>query len=308
MAAPRQTKPVPPTEELINIGDLGIYTGGFGIPSGDYALQFDVCMYDFRRADGSTGGPPKLGCVVTAQPLTGAIDSPATQFYGFGNGSEKSFAPNSTGKGIVTIPGGPGFIFNPSTNWAIFLKSLYDSGLPKGIFTGDCSVLDGMWVHTAQIDEPEERKAFANKMSEAQVEKRDRKISVVTEIKDNGKPWEGTGGMPSGAAVAAKAAAPRVNGQTAPMPQQPKPADGPDSADIQIAAQNGASKVLGTNANINGMLYLPFRTGTFTAVKELHGDDMAQAVQNTYFKDDTAVNNLLGLLGYKKAGVEIKPA
>ena len=89
------------------------------------------------------------------------------------------------------------------------------------------SVLEGIWVHMEQIDEPEERKSMKSATAEVQEVRRDNNISVVTEIKDGGMPWEGGGGYPkttgkpNGAAVAAKVA-PKVAPKAAPT-AEPEP-------------------------------------------------------------------------------------
>jgi hypothetical protein len=80
---------------------------------------------------------------------------------------------------------------------------MYDCGLPEGIFTNDLSVLDGIHVHTQNILEPEDRKGFGSQTGEVAEERRSGLVPVVTEIKEDGKPWEGTGGIPEAAATPA---------------------------------------------------------------------------------------------------------
>ena len=304
------------TAPAVMIGDLGAYTGGFTIPPGAYAMEFSVQMYEpaEEKARAKFGGA-RLGVVVKYHSLVEASqrgENALHAFYGMGNSAMQSFTPNpATGKGLVAIPGAPGGSLNNSTNWFVLLKSLYDSGLPAGVFTNDFSVLDGMHVTTALIDEPEERASFRSKTAEVQQEQRKNKICVVTEIHDDGKPWEGTGGIPAvgaGAPIpAAKTAATKPTARAAAPAAKAAPAAATtvDSADILEAAINCGSDILGNNAK--GMAKVGFKTQAFSAVKAKYNDDMAQAVQNTFFLTDEATNGLLSQLGYAVVGAMVKP-
>jgi hypothetical protein len=279
-------------------------------------MEFSVQMWEpaEEKARAKWGGP-KLGVVVKYHSLVDASqrgDNALHAFYGMGNSAMQSFAPNPvTGKGLVGIGGAHGGTLNNSTNWFVLLKSLYDSGLPAGVFTNDFSVLDGMHVTTALIDEPEERASFRSKTAEVQQEQRKNKICVVTEIHDDGKPWEGTGGIPAvGAGAptpAAKTAATKPTARAAAPAAKAAPAAATtmDSADILEAAINCGSDILGNNAK--GMAKVGFKTQAFSAVKAKYNDDMAQAVQNTFFLTDEATNGLLAQLGYAVVGAMVKP-
>ncbi len=159
------------------------------------------------------------------------------------------------------------------------------------------------------IPEPEERKGFQNKAATgeaAQEERRAGTVAVVSEILDEGKPWEGTGGIPE--AAPAKPAA-KVNGkvQTIKKPAAPPPVEeAAGDEDIQTAAINGISTVL--EKNPNGCPKLVLRTGTFKAVKDSAGDDMANAVLEAFFGDDATLTALLGQVGYTISAGAIKPA
>jgi len=302
-----------PVAEGINFGDLGMYVAGGGLPAGDYILFFDVCMYQAKNQQGANQGPPRLGVQLSAFPLDSPVaENKKEQFYSMGSNADKSFAPNpETGKGVVAIPGAAGQTLNHSTNWAILLKSLYDSGLPQGIFTNDLSVLDGIHVHMEQQDEPEERKGFQSQTGEAAGEmnanRGPKKIAVVTEIKDDGKPWEGTGGIPE--AAPAKPAA-KVNGKPAaakpvakPAAAAPVPAGADADEDLLIAAQNAVSAVLGNAKFAAGCTRVMLRTQTFAEGKKAPGNDaQANAILKAYFATDDALNELLGPLGYTLVG------
>lgn len=296
-----------PVVEGINFGDLSQYGGGFGIPAGKYALEFEVLMYDFKNAQGNTK-PPRLGVMIHAHSLTEVEhqgDKAYTQFYGMGSNAHASFQPNpETGKGLVVVPGGPGGILNDKTNWAVFLKSMYDCGLPNGVFTNSFTTIDGVHVQLTTVPEPIERQSFASKASEVAEERKPGMICVVTEIMDDGKPWENTGGLPTGVAAGtvAKPAA-KVNG--APTPISKPAAEPVDETDILQAAINGASAVL--EKNLKGMSKMAFRASTFTSVKATTGDDMAQAVQTQFFSNDDGVSSLLSQLGFHIEGALVKP-
>lgn len=295
----------------VNFGELSFYAAGGGVPPGDYALEFSVQMFQATTQTGVSRGPARLGVMVHAHSLTDPAhtgDGAYSQFYSMGSSADKSFAPNpETGKGLVAVPGGPATTLNNSTNWAIFLKSLYDCGLPAGVFSNDLSVLDGVHVHLTNVPEPEERKGFQSKTSEVQEDRKPGMISVVTEIKDDGKPWEGTGGIPTATTAATKPngkPAPAAAAQTKAAPKKAAPSTGGE--DTMEAALNGATTVL--EKNINGLSKLAFRTQTFTAVKAAYGDDVAQAVQEGIFTDEGVLTGLLGQLGYKIEGTFVKPA
>ena len=323
MPVNRQTAPAD-----INIGDLSIYVGGGGFPEGDYALEFTAFTQteDFQ---GKPIRPHRVGVLVTAHNLNDTSEEARQQFYSLGSAVSKSWAPNpDTGKGFRQIPDAPAVqTIPPSTNWGVFLKALYDCGLPQGIFANDLSVLDGVHVHMANVPEPEERKGFAQTgaTSEVQGERPKGKgtIAVPTEIKEDGKPWEGSGGIPektdkkpaapakgkiATAAQVNKPAAGKPNGKVAPKAapapaQAAAAAEGPTDDDILNAAIAGASAVL--EKNPNGCAKLVMRTGTFKAVTEAEGDDMANSVIETFFASDDAIDGLLGQLGYTLNGQKV---
>lgn len=300
---------------LVNIGDLDTdYSAGGGLPEGDYLLTFDVQMYQAQTQAGVKRGAERLGVMLSATPVNGsgeAIDEPKTKFYSFGSKAHLSFSPDpNTGKGIVAIPGGAGAQPTNKSNWAYLLKSLYDSGMPKGIFTNDFTVLDGMLVHMHEVPEPEERKSFKKTAAtgEAALDGADEqqgngKMSIVSEIKGGVEWWEGdaVAAAPAAAkagpkAVAAKAAAPKAKAA---------PAAAAEEVDAAEAAVNAVGSVL--EASPNGCAKLLLKTKTFTAVKGAHGDDMAQAVIDGFFGSDADLNGLLNQLGYQVTGQQIKP-
>lgn len=308
----------PPAVEGFNFGDMDLYAGGFTLPEGEYALEFDVRMHAGTKADGTPAGAARLGVMLTAHPLRGG--EPVNQFLSMGGSAHLSFAPNpATGKGVVVVPGGAGANPNNKTNWFLFLKSLYDCGLPKGIFTNDLTTIDGVWVRTQNMPEPEERKGFGGSKT-GEVQQEERKpglVPLVSEIIDGGKPWEGSGGFdftPAAAAPpavrpAARVAAPAAAAVRRPVavaPPAPVAEVAADDADVFTAAINGATDVL--TKNPAGVTKLLMRTGTFKAVNEKQGAEMAQAVIDSYFGSDDLLNTVLGQLGFAVVGTSIKPA
>lgn len=324
MAAVKKAVAAPATQNAraqaasdgVGFGDIGMYAAGGFLPEGNYAMEHNVVMFAGQKATGAPTGPARLGVMLTAHSLTDPAAEPRNQFLSMGTNAHLSFAPNpDTGKGIVPIPNAQGSVLNNSTNWFIYLKSMYDCGLPQGIFTGDISVLDGVWVHVQNIPEPEERKGYGAKTAEAAEERQARTIPIVTEIKDDGKPWEGTGGI-----LAAGAAPIKANGGLkaptparvaagakviAKAPVKPQVTEITEE-DLAVIAGNGVTSVLEKNAT--GCTHLLLRTGTFKAVQASDGDDMAQLVLDTYFVSPDAINPILGQLGYVTDGKNVKAA
>src|SRR5438128_2334708 len=301
MAAPRKAGAgfIPTTG--VDFGSMGSYSGGFTLPEGDYSIEFEVAME--RLNDKQQGRSPRLGVYLHATPLTGG--DVFDQFLSMGGKAALSFAPDpNTGKGLVSIPGGAGGGLNNSTNWYMFLKSLYDCGLPEGVFTNDFTVLDGINVHTQNVPEPEERKGFASSTGEVEMERKGpRLIPVVTEIKDP-KPWEQTGGAkvsPINRPKPSVPARPPITSTPATTPATPAA----EVEDVEAMAIAAVTDVL--VASPAGSTKLLLRTNTFKAASKKYGEEGAQQVLNTYFGSDETLGTLLGQLGYELAGQMVKP-
>jgi hypothetical protein len=199
----------------------------------------------------------------------------------------------------------------------MLVKSLFDSGLPNGVLQDDLSVLEGIHVHMANVPEPEDRKGFRAKTGEASEIQAPGTVAVVTEIKDDGKPWEGTGGVPAETAPKPNGKVPHGTGQTAAPAAATRPAisrgatattPAAPASDTETIAFNGVSSVLMTAGNSKGMGKLMLRTSTFKAVSANNGQEEAQKVVNTYFASDDTLNAILNPLGYKVAGPQVVPA
>lgn len=284
------------------------YAGGGGLPEGDYALEFNVQMHQSVDQNGNPRGPNRLGVMLTAHSLEDTNAEARTYFLSMGRNADKSFAPSEDGKSIVPVPGGPASTLPSSTNWAVFFKSLLDCdpGVAEVVST-DISPLDGIHVHIANIPEPEERKSFqGGSMSEVEGQQGPRRpgvIPVVSEIKEDGKPWEGGGGVPEAEAPKAKAkpgakpaakAAPAKAAPAKPAAKAkpaPAPAAGTDDEDVKTAALTGIGEFL--EKNPSGGMKVLLRTTTHKKVTADFGAEMAQTVADTYFADDDALNALL---------------
>lgn len=306
----------------VNLFDDALYAAGSRIPEGDYALEFLVCMHSGEnKQTGQPFGPPRLGVMVTFHPLnreTGKLTGEPTQkHYGMGSNAHESFAPDpETGKTVVPVPGGKFSTLMGNTNWAVFRKSLVDSD-PAVAAVADLSEVDGVWVHIQNVPEPEERKNFAAKTGEvaaAQGEQRKGPgtIPAVSEILENGKPWEGTGGIPTemdapvkaapkapvkGAAKTPAPKAPVVGAKKTPPPAAAPPADDEDMAALAVSLIGGVLE-----NNMGGLKRLKLRTEVFKAAGE-----NANAIMSSAFKDDETLSGVLNSLGFKIEGNEILP-
>lgn len=319
----------------VNFGDDSFYLGGLGLPEGNYAMEFHSQMFQPTKQNGQPANTPAfLAVMVTAYPIDAAgnpiAGAEATEHpLGCGTKTHESFVPSADGKGFEAVPGGSGIGMNENCNWSLFRKSLLNSGLPPGTLTNDLSVIDGLWAHTRNIPEPEERKAFRTKKSatgEAALQQanaaaaepeRGKMCLIVTEILEGGKPWEGTGGLPGeapapAARVQARPAAPRAVAPAARKVAAPvaqaEPAEMTED-DLKAAALNGMGEVLSTKPL--GCFKVALSTGTFAAVsaayKDQGGDDIAGAVIETYFQDNATLDILLGELGYRMNGAKVEP-
>lgn len=305
MAPVRRAAPTAKPTGGTGFGALGFYFGGSILPEGDYAMEFNVIMHQGTKQDGSPAGPARLGVMITAHPLSGG--DPSDQFLSMGTKASESFAPDpETGKSLVAVAGGPGLNPNNKTNWFYFLKSLYDCGLPEGIFENDLTTIDGIHVHTQNIPEPEDRKSFGARTGEAGAEERrgGGLMPVVSEIKEDGKPWEGTGGLPS-AKPAGKKAAPVAARAPVRAAAKAAPVAAVENEDVEASALNAVAAVL--EKSPNGCTKVALRTGTFKSLNDTAGDEMAQAVLDTYFGSDDTLNALVNQLEYSVQGVMVKP-
>jgi hypothetical protein len=308
----------PAASAAVGFGQRDFYAaGGAIVPEGDYALVFNVVNYTFKKNDGTVVGDPTLGVLVDCHPLDGG--EMKQQFYGMGRKAGASYQPDpNTGKGLVAVPGGPGGALNDSTNWAIMLDSLYNSGLPEGIFDNDISVLDGVHVHLKHIAEPESRKGFKGSatgeaaMMQQGEDRGPKMIAVVSEIKEGGMPWEGGGGVPAeGAKPKGKVAgkiAPKVAVPAAKTVARPAakaaPAQTDDDAILQAAAE-AIGAVL--EKAPGGVSILKLRMDALKALKA-EDADVAEAVQEGVFGDEGVLGSVLGDLGYEVNGKQVVPA
>lgn len=325
--APVARRIAPPAQRggSIDFGSDGFYSGGLGLPEGKYSVSFHTQMFQPTKANGTPAGAAFLCVMMTCYPLQGG--DKAEHPLGCGQKAHLSFVPSADGLGFDSVPGGPGVGMNDQTNWSIFRTSMRNCGLPEGILKNDVSVLNGMWIQTQNVPEPESRKQMRSQTGEAALNadpntNRVRTCVVVAEILDNGKPWEGTGGLPENEgdalldaapkpavrrAIAPAAAAPAA--RVAPPAAAPEPAETEVSVeDIATAAMTGCTEFLTNPKYARGCTKVQLRTGCFTAVSKSQGEDMANAVLETYFGSDDTLNVILGELGYVSTGSNITVA
>lgn len=316
-AAARPAPAVQQSGGSVNFLDDSFYLGGLGLPEGDYALEFSTAMFQPTKQNGQPSGQAFLAVMITCHPIGGG--EPSEHPLGCGRNAHKSFVPSSDGKGFDPVAGGSSIGINDMTNWSIFRKSFRDCGAPPA--SNDLSIYDGVWVHTQNIPEPEERKAFrTSQTGEAALQAEDatqgpKVCVVVSEILKGGEPWNGGGGIPvAGEAVATPgphrvapaAKAPVTRGRVAPPDPAPVEEAAVSDEDIASAAMSGATEHLSKAQNAKGCTKLALRTGTFSAVSKAQGEDMANAVLEMYFGSDEALNTILGELGYVSLNGQIK--
>lgn len=312
-------KTATPVAEGPNFLSLDFYSGGFLLPEGLYAMEHNIVLHTITDKDGNTRGDPRLGVMLNAHPINeaGERTGPAVQqFVSMGTKAHLSYMPNESGKGLVPVAGGPGMVSNKA-NWFYYLESMLNAGLPNGVATNDLTAIDGTWVRTSNIPEPEDRKGFGGGTGEVEGNKpRNNKMPVVTEILDGGKPWENTGGIPdeSDAPAPAKApagkAGPKAVVKTAPKAAAAAPAA--VSADLTeetlTAATNGIASVLSKPQNAKGLVLLMLKTGTFKAVNDAESPAMADAVTKHFFGADTSnLTSVLDELGFALNGLRVEP-
>jgi hypothetical protein len=323
----------------VNFGEDTFYTaGGGGIPEGLYCVYHDAVVHQYEKQDGTKVGPEFLAVRVAAYDLNAPDAEPKMGYYSMGTKAILSYMPNADddGKSLLAVPGGPATSMNDSSNWNLYRKSFLDSGMPAGTFTNDLRALDGTWVHLAHIPEPESRKTMGAATGEAgPEERRNRTIAVVSEILDGGKPWEGTGGLPT-TPVTPPVVAPATVTRMAPRPPAPGPGrvappvvaphvaprppalartvapppapveSAPEDDEVLVAAQNAAAAVI--EKSPTGLATLVLKTGIFKEASKTNGGGVAQRILNTYFADEAATNSLLGTLGYAIKGARVEPA
>ncbi len=309
----------PAAVEGVNFGDLesGLYShgGNFDLAEGDYVFEnLELMLFTGFNTEKPTD--PRLGVMITIKNLEDP-DSPVLttagephegrMFYSMGSKASLAFAPDETGKGLRAVPGGNGKIPD-STNWVMLVKSLADAGLPKGILTNDISVLEGTHVHMMNVPEPAERKGFKAKTGDAQTEERNftRNVAIVSEIKDDGKPWEGTGGVPDSkpkgkgpVKVPAKTAA-----KPAPKEEAEEEAELTDDT-VRAIALGGLAECLESVGKV-GAPKSSLKLNAAKKIKASAGEEAMSAAAGL-FETDKGLQSLLDELGFTISGAMVKP-
>lgn len=321
--------------EAVNFGDLEFYVsggGGLNLPPGLYAMEHEVLMFLPRKKDNTPSGTPAfLAAKLIAHPIN-EDGTPVEEgevhetILSMGSKAHESFQPGADGKSLRRVPNPKFPNALADTNWQLYLKSLYDCGLPRGIFSNDFTVLDGIWVRTDLQAAPAKRKEYqgrgtgaaAAQNQQGQEKKQyDDKVVVVVDILDGGKPWEGGGGIPeadakptakksAGPAGKSKATAAAPAGKKTGKPAVAAEEEGDDEA-VKTAAMDAIGTVLSKKANKGGMKKAKLRMEVFGAIGE-EDEDMAQAVADTIFADEDQLSGVLEELGFELRGPEVVPA
>lgn len=310
-----------PTAAGVNFLQLDFYAPTAFLPEGDYCLFFQVKHNQaVDKVTGQPKGDNRLGVEITAYDLTNPTEeAKKTQFYGMGKEALLNYAPNpETGKGLVPLPGSSGARLNDSTNWMLFLKSLLDCDPNlSSVLSNDLSVIDGVWVHIQNIPEPESRKNMSSSTSEGQSQpNQPRTVAVVSEIKDNGKPWEGTGGLPTAPVRSNVTITSRDVGKlptaflkSAAPAQQPLPpptTGAVDEEDVLDAAVQATTGVM-SKAKNGTMLKIQLKTNVVKHLDDNYNKEIKQAVMDKFFSSDEALSQFLEELNFTLSGVTVKP-
>jgi hypothetical protein len=313
----------------------------FDLPPGSYALFFDVRIHAYTKAN-NTKGMDMLGVMMTCFPLAGG--DPHHMFLGLGKKAIGAYMPdpntpawNSEGStGLVPVAGAAAVNLSDMTNWGQFFKSLRDCCELPPEANDDLSIMDGIWVDTQNVVEPETRKNLKAKTAVVEGQQEEdrgpKMIPNVVRVHDDGMPWLGGGGMPEAAsapvaappkAVAKTALKPTAAKATRPAPvaappPEPEPAAAEETAtegapegvdpDLWQAAVDGMASALGEPKLANGATKTLVRMSTVKAVTKVHGEDMAAQVIATFFdQGDEWMNLVANVLGYGVQGTFIKP-
>lgn len=285
---------------------LASYTGGRTLPKGLYAVEFQVKLHAGTKADGSRG-VERLGVMGNFHPITEEGEhagEPIENFFSMGSKAHLNFMPNDEGTGLERIPDTTQGLTNKS-NWFYFFKSLVDCGMPDGTGDGDITALNGIWIRTDNVPAPEDRKGFASNTGEAADEERKGPdtIAIAIEILDNGKPWEGGGGIPEAGEKKKKPAA---------KPTAAKPAAATKPAAVKkggVDAREVVNEALQSvlPANPAGGSKLKIRTAVFKLINDKQGADVAKAAVEGGFDKVDVLQSLLADNGWELSGSTIKP-
>lgn len=306
-AAPKKSATA--AAQKISFLNLDIYTGMGSVPEDNY-LWKDVSTV-MHGGFGEKKYTPVLGVMITMNSVTAPTEKDRQEFYSMGQKAAHSFAPDAeTGKGLVAVPGAKATSLNNNTKWALLLQSLYNSALPAGLADDDLSVLDGITVHMQNVPTPESWKTGAKTSATAEVQedrgKAPEQIAVVSEIVS--APWMEATDAPAPVKTAPKAAtAPKPAAKATPAPVAVEEEAVEEEEDETLkAAIDGITTVLTVPANSKECSKLLLKTSTFKAVTAVNGEDVAQAVLDTYFIDDAALSSVLKTLGYVIVGGKVK--
>lgn len=327
------TKPAP-AKKYFDFANVDNYTetGGFALPKGRYCMFFDFILHTPMDKQGTVKGDTKLALRASCYDPADPTIEPKEAIWGMGKKAHNMYLPDPDDpKRLVPVIGQDGKEatgqLDTRTNFFIFFKSMLDCQLPVDKMYDDegfptLANIDGIWMDTEQADEPESRKEMGKVQATGQVAPEPRKpmkITVCVNIPDEGKPWEGTGGMPEAAAPAKPKApvkpAPKAPAKpTAPArPQppakrpappvaepEPEPGDGEDQAELGTIALDIISDVLGIEGFQDKISTMKMQVEVIKAAKKkFKSDEMGTAIVAEYFSpegggDREAILNSIG--------------
>lgn len=290
------------TVKHIAIGALATYAGGFSIPEGNYVVNHEGMLYKPEKSEGEA----RLGVMVTFSPADGGEDK--TKFFSMGSNAKKAFMvdPDSDGKCFMEVPGSEGTGNLPdSTNWSLYLQSIYNAGMPEDHFVASLEAIDGITVHIQEVPEPKGRASFAKNTGDAEEgPRRENKVPIVTEVLV--APWIEEEEKPKkGAAPAAKPTLVKGKAKAEVVEEEEEEAEEEGDVDIADAATSIVTDLL--TASPDGLAKLKIRTGVLSAAKKKHDEETADKIIAHLFQTKDGLDKALAAVGYKlnKASIAV---
>lgn len=296
-----------PKYDVVSFGDSTLYTAGAAIPDGKYALKFSHVID--RGKDGK--GAERLAVRVKFYPLPYSAEAKVLEHtYSMGKAAHLSMRPHPDNPyQLVKVPDGPNPNFNDNTKWAIMKNSLHQSGMEEGVLTDTFETINGVHVVIANQPAPKEwseigkNSDLAGEGGAQANTNRPAMIPVVSMIEDDGKPWEGGGGIPTGDEAPATAKKSTAKPASKPVAAKGKKSDGEDIAEI---AELGISAWMAKNEE--GCSKTALKAGAFAWISKNHDEDTANKFMEEVAEDADTLATILGRLGYEIKGIKISPA
>jgi hypothetical protein len=130
-----------------------------------------------------------------------------TQYYSVGDTSK--FVPSQDGKSLVAVGSSPGI--RKSSNFAILMDNMVNSGFPENKLGNDVSVLDGLYAYWIGVPEP---KRSGLQRTEEQKKKAENRVILVPQ-QVHSLPWEKKSAPKSGKSASKPAPAAQTETEVA---------------------------------------------------------------------------------------------